>query len=200
MTRPIDLHVRPRTYFRPERLETYLLSKVKGAVLRKTLKALFKEGRHAEVRLLVDNLAFSASDRAVLETFHPMYMGGNYLPDTEEGEVEIARITLRSTTFDVTSVYARMEDGIIHYRVVDEYGGDTLQGPSETQTSGPMTLGEITDFILRAWPLIGLIEMYFEDNLEGALGFFSADSDFYPDLDRLITQRVRERFPQSENL
>jgi hypothetical protein len=30
---------------------------------------------------------------------HPMFMGGNYLPDTDEGEVEIARIEIASTTF-----------------------------------------------------------------------------------------------------
>lgn len=190
----IDLRYRPRTYFRPQKLEAYILSKVKGAVLRKKLRALFDEGRHAEVRQLADDLAFSASDRKALEGLHPMYMGGNYLPDAEDGEVEIARISTRSTTFDVTSVYARTEDGTIHYRVVDEYGGNTLQGPSETQTTQPMTLGEIAGFFMTAWPLISLLEMNFEDDVERALGFFSADSDFYPDLDRLCEQRVRKHF------
>jgi hypothetical protein len=194
MSPKIDLRYRPRTYFRPQKLEAYILSKVKGAVLRKKLRALFDEGRHADVRQLADDLAFSASDRKALEALHPMYMGGNYLPDAEDGEVEIARISTRSTTFDVTSVYARTEDGTIHYRVVDEYGGNTLQGPSETQTTEPMTLGEIADFFMTAWPLISLLEMNFEDDVEGALGFFSADSDFYPDLDRLCEQHVRKHF------
>ena len=81
-------------------------------------------------------------------------MGGNYLPDTEDGEVEIARIRIKSTTFDVTSVYARAEGGAIHYRVVDEYDGDTLQGETEARTDKPMTLGEFTDFFLEAWPLM----------------------------------------------
>ncbi len=31
MSKPIDLQFRPKTYFRPEKLEKYLLSKVKGA-------------------------------------------------------------------------------------------------------------------------------------------------------------------------
>jgi hypothetical protein len=190
----IDLRYRPRTYFRPQKLETYILSKVKGAVLRKKLRVLFDEGRHADVRQLADDLAFSASDRKALEAIHPMYMGGNYLPDAEAGEVEIARISVRSTTFDVTSVYARTEDGTIHYRVVDEYGGNTLQGRAETQTTQPMTLGEIARFFMTAWPLISLLEINFEDDVESALGFFSADSDFYPDLDRLCEQRVRKHF------
>jgi hypothetical protein len=44
-----DLDYRPVTYFRPLKLERYLLSKVKGAVPRKKLQALFDAGRHAEV-------------------------------------------------------------------------------------------------------------------------------------------------------
>ena len=198
MSDDLDLDFRPKSYFRPEKLEKYLLSKVKGAVLRKKLKALFDEGRHHEVRDLVGDAAFSVADRKALESFHPMFMGGNYLPDTEDGEVEIARISIQSTTFDVTSVYAKPVDGVIHYRVVDEYGGDTLQEPSEAITLAPMTLGEFAEFFLTAWPLIDVLEMNYEDNVDGALGFFSADSDFYPDLDRLCRQRVREHFPKPD--
>jgi hypothetical protein len=198
MSDEIDLEFRPKTYFRPEKLEKYLLSKVKGAVLRKKLKALFEVGRHDEVRELLDDSAFSVADRKALESVHPMFMGGNYLPDTDDGEVEIARISIRSTTFDVTSVYAKPVDGAVHYRVVDEYDGDTLQGPSESTTSVPMTLGEFADFFLTAWPLIEVLEMNYEDDVEGALGFFSADSDFYPDLDRLFRKRVREHFPKPD--
>jgi hypothetical protein len=198
MSESIDLQFRPKTYFRPEKLEKYLLSKVKGAVLRKKLKAMFEEGRHDEVRHLAGDAAFSAADRKALESVHPMFMGGNYLPDTDDGEVEIARISIRSTTFDVTSVYARPVDGAIHYRVVDEYGGDTLQGPSEATTTAPMTFGEFAEFFLTAWPLIEVLEMNYEDDVDGALGFFSADSDFYPELDRLCRQRVREHFPKPD--
>ncbi len=198
MSDEIDLDFRPRTYFQPEKLEKYLLSKVKGAVLRKKLQALFEGGRHEEIRELLGDAAFSVGDRKVLESVHPMFMGGNYLPDTDDGEVEIARISIRSTTFDVTSVYAKPADGVIHYRVVDEYGGDTLQGPSEATTKAPMTLGEFTEFFLTAWPLIEVLEMNYEDDIDGALGFFSADSDFYPELDRLCRQRVREHFPKPD--
>jgi hypothetical protein len=198
MSDEIDLDFRPRTYFRPEKLEKYLLSKVKGAVLRKKLKAMFEAGQHDEVQSLVGDAAFSVADRKALESVHPMFMGGNYLPDTEDGEVEISRISIRSTTFDVTSVYAKPVDGVIQYRVVDEYGGDTLQGPSEATTTAPMTLGEFADFFLTAWPLIEVLEMNYEDDVDGALGFFSADSDFYPALDRLCRQRVREHFPKPD--
>ena len=198
MSTHIDLGFRPDTYFRPQKLEKHLLSKVKGAVVRKRLQALFAEGRHAEVHELSTTEALSANDRKALEAFHPMFMGGNYLPDTEGGEVEIARISIKSTTFDVTCVYAKPDAGVIHYRVVDEYGGDTLQGPDEAQTDKPMALGEIADFFLRAWPLVDVLEMNFEGDEEGAMDFFSADSDFYPDFDRLCRQRVHAHFSAGE--
>ena len=198
MSKEIDLEYRPKTYFRPEKLEKYLLSKVKGAVLRKKLQALFDAGRHAEVRTLLTAEGISAADRKALESFHPMFMGGNYLPDTEDGEVEIARISIKSTTYDVTCVYARPDDGAIHYRVVDEYGGDTLQGTAEARTDRPMTLGEFADFFLGAWPLSDGLEMNFENDRAASLDFFSAESEFYPDFDRLCRQRVIEHFPEPE--
>ena len=198
MSSGIDLDYRPDTYFRPQKLERYLLSKVKGAVLRKNLQALFDAGRHDELRSLLTAEGISVADRKVLESVHPMFMGGNYLPDTEAGEVEIARISIKSTTYDVTCVYGRPDDGAIHYRVVDEYGGDTLQGKTEVRTDKPMTLGEFTDFFLGAWPLIDVLVMNFDDDLEGSLDFFSAQSEFYPDFDRLCRQRVVEHFPEQE--
>jgi hypothetical protein len=198
MSPDIDLDARPRTYFRPLALERHLLSKVKGAVLRGRLQALFDAGAHAEVRALLAAPGISAADRKALEALHPMFMGGNYLPDTETGEVEIARIRIRSTTFDVTCVCARPVDGEIHYRVVDEDGGETLQGTAEARTRAPMTLGEVADFFLGAWPLLEVLEMNSEGDLEGRLDFFSAESEFYPDFDRLCRQRVVERFPEGQ--
>jgi len=191
----IDLAYRPKTYFRPMALEKYLLSKVKGAVMRKKIAALFEEGRHDEASELVDITGLSKEGQKRLESLHPMYMGGNYLPDAEEGEVEIARISIQSTTHDVTSVYARVEDGTMHYRVVDEYAGDTLQGTTEAQTAEPMTLGELTTFFLQAWPLIEVLESNFEDDTERALDFFSGSSEFYPEFGVLLVMKVLEAFP-----
>jgi hypothetical protein len=191
---PIDLEYRPKTYFRPVALEKYLLSKVKGAVIRKKIAALFEEGRHDEARELVDLAGLSKEGQKRLESLHPMYIGGNYLPDAEQGEVEIARIDIDSTTHDVTSVYARLEDGVIHYRVVDEYGGETLREPTEAKTAAPMTLGELTDFFLQAWPLIEVLESNFEDDPERALGFFSGTSDFYPEFGRLLITKMKACF------
>lgn len=121
-------------------------------------------------------------------------MGGEYLPDMEEEEVEIARISIHSTTGDVTSVYARRTPEGIAYRVVDEYGGDTLSGDNERASKLPLTLDELVNFLLGAWPLLDVLEMNYEDDLPRMLGFFWADSAFYPHLDTLLRQRVREQY------
>jgi len=52
-------------------------------------------------------------------------MGGEYLPDRRETELEIARINIDSTTSDVTSVYTKAGKDRIRYRVVDEHQGDS---------------------------------------------------------------------------
>ncbi|MGY8651882.1 MAG: hypothetical protein ACKVKM_13905, partial [Verrucomicrobiia bacterium] len=43
--------------------------------------------------------------------------------------------------------------GVILYRVIDEYHGDTLTGITEMESSQPLTLFELTNFFLNAWPL-----------------------------------------------
>jgi hypothetical protein len=80
----------------------------------------------AEARQFLTANGLRPHHRKSLESFHPLFMGGHYLPDVVEGEVEIARLHLRSVTSDVTSVYARTVKGVIHDRVVDEYEGDPL--------------------------------------------------------------------------
>lgn len=199
MTNAIDLDYRPDRYFGPQRLERYLLARINGAALRRELQALFDAGRHADVRTLLAVEGISATDRKVLESVHPMFMGGNYLSDMKRGEVEIGRIEIESALSDVTSVYARHDRGTIRYRVVDEYEGGTLQGPVRRRTERPMTLGEFADFFLAAWPLIGVLEMNFRNDRNAALGFFHAKSEFYPDFDRLCRQRVIEHFSSAEN-
>ena len=47
-------------------------------------------------------------------------MGGEYLPPLRKGEVEIARISLESTTDDQISIRARRGRERIRCRVVDE--------------------------------------------------------------------------------
>jgi hypothetical protein len=180
------------------RLKRYLLSKVKGSAQRKILENLFEQGRYAGLNDMINEFDNLQANSKSLESVHPMYMGGNYLPDIEDDEVEIARVTTKSTTSDVTSVYARRDGDRIHYRVVDEYGGETLEGPAELTTAEPMTLREFADFFLTAWISLPALKAYFENDLDEALDFFSINSEFYKELEIYCQQQVVEIFRECQ--
>jgi hypothetical protein len=55
--------------------------------------------------LLADTL--DTDTRVSLGRIHPSFMGGEYLPNYDRSEVEIARIEFESTTCDVFSLRAR---------------------------------------------------------------------------------------------
>ena len=139
------------------------------------------------------------SSSKALEQMDPQFMGGNYLPDMSPREVEIARIRIASTTGDVTSVYARPRGPRIQYRVVDEYEGTTLWGPAKRQSVRPLTLIALYDFLTDTWPFFQVLSMNYKRDVEAMLGFFVAESDFYPQLDALCRSQVAEHFaPRDE--
>ena len=119
-----------------------------------------------------------------------MFMGGEYLPGIDDLEVEVAMISIKSVTYDVTSVYARRGKHRIHYRVVDEYEGMTLTGRASRTYLKPLTLRELVEFFTNAWPLISVLEINFGCDLDSALEFFRAESQFYPMIDEYCRQRV----------
>ena len=199
MTDSIDLEYRPASYFRPHPLEDYVLSRVKGALVKAHLRELLASDRHDEVARLLREEGVPEDEVRALGGIHPLFMGGNYLPNARRGEVEIARIFIESTTGDVTAVYAQPHEGRIRYRVVDEYSGGTLRkSKARRKSDGPLSLGELYDFFTGAWSLHQVLEMNFQGDVEGMLGFFVAESDFYPDLDALCRQRVLEAFQNEE--
>jgi hypothetical protein len=193
----VDLSWRPETYFWPSGLEKQLLAKVKGAARRAALQRLIDEGRLVEIPDFLATAGLSDDERTAIGQIHPHFMGGEYLPDQDEGEIEIARIEIDSTTGDVTSVYAHQDTSTIRYRVVDEYGGETLRDATECASTRPLTLGELEEFFLGAWPFFEVLEMNFGTDIEGMLGFFHGSSPFYPDFDHLLRERVIENYPES---
>lgn len=189
---------RPRTYFGPLPLEVHLKSSIKGADRRALVTHAIGSGQLAHIPTELLQPSLSEEDREAAGSNHPAQMGGEYLPDRQSMEVEIARITIDSTTRDVTSVYARRIEGGIAYRVVDEYEGDTLTGDTEMQSELPLTLAELGIFFLGAWNLIAVVRDNFEDDDdEGAMSFFSVESAFYPHLESLIRGRVLDSFPSN---
>jgi hypothetical protein len=189
---------RPKTYFGPQKLEEHLLANVQGGVVRNRMREMMLAGQDREAQELIDEIGNDGGEVAsYLESIHPMFMGGNYLPERQHGEVEIGRITIKSTTYDVTCVYAGWSNGKIRIRVVDEYDGDTLVGHPEMEAEKPLTMGEFADFFLGVWPFIDVVMMNAEGDLEEGLDFFWAESSFYPDFDMLLRQRVIEAYAKA---
>jgi hypothetical protein len=195
-TQGIDLAYRANSYFWARTHGIQLTSDIKGAERRKIYETALAKGQAARVDPELLQPVLTDAQRQALGRIHPSLMGGEYLPDQKSAEVEIARITIASTTQDVTSVYARLVGKRIHYRVVDEYGGDTLQAPSTRTSVRPLTLGELTDFFLKSWDLIGCLGFNFEDDgypREQVQAFIvSASSSFYAQFGQLVRARVDE--------
>jgi len=187
------------SYFLPPDLEGLLLARIKGTARRAELKRLLDAGQMDQVRTLVAKAKLSDDERKTLSGIHPLFMGGEYLPNQEGNEVEIARIEINSVSYDVTSVYARQQASGIRYRVVDEYEGQTLTGPPTRRSAKPLTLGELEKFFMGAWSLQEVLEGNFDEDVDQMLRFFRATSAFYPDLDRLLRQRVVERCAPSKD-
>jgi hypothetical protein len=112
----------------------------------------------------------------------------------DEGEVEIARISMQSTTYDQISIRARREDGKIKYRVASEYEDDGMVYELPFEESGePLTLRELMDFIegstqpgdiyaggilSSSWAMMH----EFSTDEDEIVGFLSLSSPFYPGL------------------
>ena len=189
----VDLDFRPRSYFWPLGLETHLLARVKGAERKAALKQLIDAGRLDDIPDFIAHSALSEADRQALARIHPALMGGEYLPDLSQNEVVIASITIASTTQDVTSVYARRCRKRIYYRVVDEYGGETLSGRNTRTSTQPLALGQLEKFFNGAWSIFDVLEMNFQEfDLARMLGFVvRIESSFYPEIETLYGLRIK---------
>ncbi|MGO8827730.1 MAG: hypothetical protein ACLQT5_00645 [Steroidobacteraceae bacterium] len=189
----IDLHYRPTSYFWPISLEKHLLARVKGAERKALLKRLIVADRLDEIPEFLTRSALTEDERKAQAYIHPSLMGGEFLPDIGEQEVEIARITLRSVTQDVKSVYARREGGRIHYRVVDEYDGMTLSDRTHHISDQPLTLRELETFFDGAWNVYRSLDFLIDEgnsDVESMLVFAAASSAFYPQLGELYERRI----------
>ncbi len=192
----IDLGFRPKSYFWPLGLETHLLSRIKGAERKAALRRLIDNGRLEDLPSFLAESALTEDDRKALGRIHPAFMGGEYLPDLMPTEVMVARITIASTTQDVTCVYAHRTKNRIHYRVVDEYGGDTLSGRNKRTSTRPLTLAQLESFFNGAWSIYDVLEMNFSedgyDADEMQAFVVGVESEFYPEFGRLYRGRIAE--------
>ncbi|MCC5863471.1 MAG: hypothetical protein JJT93_16355, partial [Gammaproteobacteria bacterium] len=117
--------------------------------------------------------------------------GGDFLPRLRRNEVEIARLSLESTTWDVISIRARRAGKRIAYRVVDEYGTDYKIRPKIS--ARPLTLGQLIALIDglsdgecdRSPSAMRDDQLIFGDayRIEEIAGFVEVSSPYYEDLD-----------------
>ena len=119
-SRDLDLDFRPASYFVRRDVTSAIVQRIKGDRWRAMVRGALREGREVDPDLWQEGAPRGLQGR--LERLDPRWMRGEYLPDYEAGEVEIARIVLASGTLDVYSVRARWVGGELRYRVVDEYG------------------------------------------------------------------------------
>ena len=110
---------------------------------------------------------------------------------------------------DVTvSVWGLRVGSDIHYQITHEIEDGCLHEPTTRKSAAPLTLGELYDFLMGAVHLFEGEDNLFEVFKHGGfiqlergnreqsqfLQFFEVDSDFYPDIDRLVRQRFIERW------
>lgn len=202
-----DMQFRPASYFEIPDSDKQVLSRIKGERRRQIAKELL-EGRHPEE---LDNLdsrtlemlrgsllaeELSEQERETLGKVHPMFMGGEYLPSSQADEVEIARLSLESTTADVISIRATQEEQGISYNIVDEYESEFDFEPRESEL--PLTMGELVHLIDQAeMPGYGnqddsekgLTDSFRNMNLMDGqdptdlIDFVTVSSEFYPELE-----------------
>jgi hypothetical protein len=185
----IDFEFRPASYFWPVTHETHVLAAIKGERRRQAIRDAFDANRMTELDEYYAVPVLPAADRQALGALHPSFMGGEYLPNRQETEVEIARINIDSTTSDVTSVYAKVGKNRIYYRVVDEYEGDTLNEKRTRSSKRPLTLEQLIEFFLGAWSLQAVLEGN-DLNRSEAHDFTHPSSEFYPEFETAIRTKI----------
>ena len=119
----IEYSFRPESYWEELDPLSAILRNITGESRRQKITDYWNEGRLEELdpSLLRDEP--DNDTRTRLGRIHPSFLGGEFLPPYLPGEVEIARICLRSTTSDVITLRARPVPDGIAYRVEDEYQG-----------------------------------------------------------------------------
>ena len=144
----IDLNFRPETYWPEAFTPDQLLSRVKGKVRRDIAKSVFSEQGFIGLTEFLSREELEDDARDRWGGIHPAMMGGEYLPNLEPGEVEIAVISLRSVMCDQISVRAKPLAAKIKYRVACEYEDMGLvYVPPFDESEKPLTLAELMQLI-----------------------------------------------------
>lgn len=201
----IDLSFRPDTYWPESLTPEQLLTRIRGKERQNIARRVFKDHGFTGLNEFLVKEGLAEEERSAWGAIGPWCLGGEYLPELYEGEVEIARISLASTTSDQISVRARREDAVIRYRIVGEYEEDELMRyklPFET-TERPFSLAQLMGFIDAAYiPDCaypgGILTSHwammtdFAYGPQETVGFLSLSSSFYPQIGECYLERAVE--------
>ncbi len=202
----IDFDYRPRSYFFPMSAAKYLLATIKGTQRRREIEQLIESGNEREIQDWMAHSTLDQKTRQIIGSYHPMFMGGEYLPDLEAGEVEIARLELASVTADVISVRAHRSGDRIYYRVFDEYENNSYK-VTPWWSKQPLTLQQLVGLIETTTDkkdaelscgLRFLDESYrqFDFELETCRTFLRVTSAFYPALESYYDLAIEDWYQQ----
>jgi hypothetical protein len=177
-----DLDYRPHSYWGPQEVRTHFGARVKGELRRQAAVAAADAGCYDPI---VAAESLSEECRTAAGAAHPWYMGGEYLPNLLSNEVEIARVTMKSTTMDVISVRARKTKRRIIYQIVNEYDG--AYALTQKTSVKPLTLRRLIGLMDHAVDggLVGSARSYnYKSGATAAeiYDFETASSAFYPKL------------------
>lgn len=187
----VEQTFRPDTYWPVSKNTEQLLSGIKGKARRDMARRILSEEGFAGLTAFIARQELDTAERQMWGAIHPQFMGGEFLPGLQGNEVEIARISLASTTGDQISVRARSKDGKIRYSVADEYEAEFVLPFKESDR--PLTLEALAGFIDNARCSEdaytgGLVLSSLNYNYEAGVdlseleGFVSVESSFYPGL------------------
>jgi hypothetical protein len=204
-----NFDVRPTSYWGDSEDPRVRIHRVKGHDRRTSAETLLRDGTTHELASSEFDESLSNDARQFRGSVHPSLMSGEYLPDYEGDEVEIARVTLASVTGDVISIRARHHGALIRYRIVDEYEGESVYHCQPEESAHPLTMGELVGLIDSAhgegmYPDYGtgLTSVWRDFNLEGGSSpeemarFVTVSSEFYPDLWRYYEAEAEEWLEQ----
>jgi len=195
--RGYNLEFRPKSYWDFQDPISGILCNIKGSRRRAFIRdVLAATGDRREQLLRLGSIDSALYEESLfpsltdeMSRMGPSYMGGEYLPNTLRGEIEIARITLASVTRDVYSIRARQQKRKFIYRMVDEYSRIwTLKRRSSTR---PLSLGELIHLIDNSelegknagGDQIGWLLSFQEGYPQEISEFITVSSEIYADLE-----------------
>ena len=140
-----DLNQRPSSYW-PEALDQeQLLSRINGEARRSIAREILAEEGFVGLNAFLARETLNDEELRDWGLVHPDCMGGEYLPQMGVGDVEVARISLASTTSDQISIRASHAGERIRYAVLDEY--ESKYELAVTESEQPLSLAELIQLI-----------------------------------------------------